>query len=86
MRSILEYGSLLWNPHSQHELDMTNYIQSHFLQYAITNLCVLGPSTLKLRRVYQELQFYYTILNYSCCHKPDKFFVINVGKTSVVIN
>ena len=40
MRPILNYGSLLWNPHSQHETDMIEHMQSHFLKYAITNLSV----------------------------------------------
>ena len=49
---MLEYGSLLWNPHNQHETDMIEHIQSHFLKYTITNLSVLGPPSLELRRVF----------------------------------
>ena len=77
MRLILEYGSLIWNPHSQHEIDMIEYLQSHFLKYAITNLSFSGPPTLELCRLCQVLQIYYSILNNSCCLKPDKFFVTN---------
>ena len=73
MRLILEYGSLLWNPHSQHEINMIEYLQSHFLKYAITNLSLSGPPTLELCRLCQVLQIYYSILNNSCCLKPDKF-------------
>ena len=77
MRLILVFGSLLWNPHSQHEIDMIERIQSHFLKYASTNLSVSGLSTLEFRRLCQVLQLYYSILNNLCCLKPDKFFVIN---------
>ena len=66
MRHILEYGSLLWNPHSQHEIDMIEHIQSHFFKYAITNLFFSRPFTLEFRRLCQVLQLYYSILNNSC--------------------
>ena len=77
MRQILEYVSLLWNPHSQHKIDMIEHIQSHFLIYNITNLSVSGPPTFELRRLCQMLRLYYSILINSCCLKPNKFFVIN---------
>ena len=77
MRPILEYRSLQWNLHSQHEIDMIEHIISHFLKYAITNLSVSVPPTLELRRVCQVLQLYYSILNNSCRIKPDKFLLIN---------
>ena len=86
MRPILDYRSLLWNPHSQYEIDLMEYIQSHFLKYTITNSSVSGLPTLELHRASQMLQLYYSILNNSCCLKPDKFFVINNQQTSMVIN
>ena len=66
---------------------MIERIQSQFFKYAIINLFVSGPTNFELRRLCKVLQLHYSILNNSCCPKPDKFFLLStIGKTSVVIN
>jgi hypothetical protein len=74
IRPILEYGSVLWNPHSSHEVSQLENIQNKFLKQAnlAPNQCDLA--SLETRRANLDLLLYYKIMSNSSRLNSTKFF------------
>jgi hypothetical protein len=84
IRPILEYNSVVWNPHLIHLTDLIENVQRNFskripslssLSYP-ERLALLDLEPLELRRLRFDLIYYFKVFNHLTPFDPDDVFLI----------
>ena len=74
VRPSLEYASVVWNPHSNHEIDILENIAIS----ALPNTLPANYTSLYKRRLIADLLFYFKILNGQTRLNASDFFTLNM--------
>jgi hypothetical protein len=74
IRPILEYGTLIWAPHSDSEINQLEKFQRKVLSLHGNSITL---ESLESRRIKSDLCYYYAILHNYAKLDPNKFFVLN---------
>ena len=77
IRPILEYGSAIWNPHSESEINQLEHIAETSLKLHSDSFRTIGFESLSKRRLIDDLVLYFKIISgLSKLHSND-FFTLN---------
>ena len=75
LRPSLEYGSVIWAPHSDSEIKLLDAFQHRVLTLHGHNIVL---ESLETRRMRMDLTWYYKILHNLTCLNQANFFVPNI--------